>query len=203
MRSKRSITRSALLLLSFVVFDNMQISSITSMFQTHNEPAFHLQNSSRTFPFSGNLTKSLFSLRAHSSERWRRMIRKIKEYFERVLSAYEIRLQKAYKGIFKNIDVITALTLTVTRLQQSKHKLMVEEKSFVLDNAEPMNKSKHAPHGIQPVRQEKIAISITRNILGHAIEEDIKVSCSVKRNVSKLHDFSDYRALGWLIVQIL
>lgn len=61
---------------------------------------------------------------------------------------------------FKNQEVISALTSTVTCLRQSEHNLMAKNNHLVLGHSELLNKSEQASHSSPPVRPEKIATSV-------------------------------------------
>lgn len=88
--------------------------------------------------------------------------------------------------------MITTLNSIFICLQQSAQKLITENKSLIVINTELVNQSKHAPYGIPLDRNEKIATSLPRPLLGLAVEVNNNVSSWIEGNVSELQQFPDH-----------
>lgn len=68
-------------------------------------------------------------------------------------------------------------------LRKSEQKLMADNKGLILVNAELVNKSKQAPHGSPPARQEKIATSISIYLLAFALHVNNNIPYPVQQEI--------------------
>lgn len=114
---------------------------------------------------------------------------KEKEDLTPVLNECEIHLQNAEHDVLIKEGILAGLTPTVTFLQESEHQSMEENKSFILVQAELVNKSRQAPHFTRPDRREKVATSVPIHFLGLAVHVDDIVPYLGEREGSELQIF--------------